>query len=216
MQGVHGEERLLNASLPCLPSEERDMTSQDSLPELATVVNSRLFAFCSEGGQQKTTCVRSMVDAQSLGQRPDIGSLCSNTFIAKVSLRLALFCKHVAPTGSIAAATCRGAEALNQFYDEAKLVIDRGDKVDLATLRNTGRFHWMLTEEQRTNLKRWTSEPLGGLCVVTGDGDDDKRKEQFKAKGGEALKNVMSLLTCALCGKGYSLGSQAATPFPIE
>lgn len=92
MQGVAGERRLVEVCLQCLPSAQFSISTTEAVSRLSAVMNGKLFSFCGVGAQQKAACIRSLVNAIHLGQRPDLASMRNNTFMTKVGGRLAYFC----------------------------------------------------------------------------------------------------------------------------
>ena len=150
---------------------------------LSSLCSSSLFAFPSKQAQQSAAVIRAVVTNIHMKRQPvPLDSKCGNDVKACYE-KMSNFCVHQILGGDGKPQVVYGKKALDLIHAGMEKKVDDSEDFTLADL-HYGRFHWLLSDTQAEELKKWTRSLLPswdgdlGEAADTDGGDMAKKTKQ--------------------------------------
>lgn len=191
--GQKGEQRLKQRILSCLPSQQTDMTVEESLGRLTTLQTSALVSFCGIGMTSVFDGIFEWVRALSRDRAPTFTGD-SSDFMAQVKARLCNFCRleRTAEEGG----PLTGKPAVLAIYASIHAAIEaKEDFGGLTALGPLIKFGWVLAADQSRSVKAWTDAEFAKGSSATNVGPSAKKSGNNRRKtDGDALSKLEALM----------------------
>ena len=185
MAGSEGQSLLMSKVGRTLPSADDLKTPEQSLSEMSPIFASSLFEFSSKTSQESAGVIRQAVTSISLKRRPRPLEPTAGSDVKQLFQRLGYFCQLNVLDGNDTTKVVSGKPAIDLIYDGVAKKVEAGESLDMADL-HFGRFHWLLSPEQATELKKWTRSLMpswdGDMPGDIGGDDKEDKATQHKRK----------------------------------
>ena len=180
MAGGTGQSMLMQKVADTLPTPAKPRTPQDTLTLLGALFSSSLFAFPSKQAQQSAALIRAAVTNIHMKRRPvPLDPKCGNDVRACYH-QMSNFCTHEF-TDKAGTKVVYGKEAIDLIHAIVEEKAESDDDLTLADL-SYGRFHWLLSQEQVEQLKKFTRQLVPSWDGDLGDADDEQKDEMAKKR----------------------------------
>jgi hypothetical protein len=182
MAGGAGQTMLLEKVSKTLPSENNPCTPADTLSKLSSLFASQLFHFPCKQAQQSATLIRNAVTQISLKRRPAPLDAKCGTEVRLCYEKMAFYLHHDVLDSNDSVKRVYGKTALDYLHGGMQKRVAAKDDYTMQDL-SYGRFYWLLSAEQQTELKRWTKALMPSWDGdLTGDNDDENQQSASARK----------------------------------
>ena len=183
MAGGTGQTMLMRKVAGTLPTPEKPRTPGETLTLLGALFSTSLFAFPSKQAQQSAELIRAAVTSLSMNRRPvPLDDKCGDEVKACFQ-QMSNFCR-LSVVDSAGTKMVYGQEAIDLIHTGVTEKAESDIKLTLADLSH-GRFNWLLSPDQNSDIKRWSRK-----LVPSWDenlGDDEVNKDEMAKKKKQKL-----------------------------